>query len=336
MKRIALLLNIFVILGFTLNAQDVFFAQMDKSPLLMNPANTGFFNGSNRLGVNYRNQWKSITTPFTTTAAFYDIQLLKQEKEDRLGLGLVFFSDKSGDVDLGLTQVSLSMAYEKLLTKENLFMFGFQAGYAKRSFNFLKAKWDNQYVNNTYNPQILSGEANSNSDYSYIDYAAGLAWSFRPNDNLKSTTGLACFHLSGPKSFFFGTSREGLYRKIVAHNKTEIALDGSPFSFEPAVSYIRQGADQQIMGGLMVRFTEGGGSFYNSSPTPTVFSLGGYYRTQSAIVFAARLNYSLFEYFESWKDFKKWGFRNFSFIYCQILKKERKQKRCSWFLRLKN
>ena len=294
MKNTILIIIVILLYSFDVKSQDIYFSQFDKNPLLLNPAYTGFFTGNHRLGVSYRSQWKNITTPYTTTSAFYDTQFLKNQKKDRMGIGLVFLSDKSGDVNLGQTQVSLSFGYEKLLSKENLFLFGFQGGYVQRSFDYSKAQWDNQYIDNIYNPQNPSGETKYDQNYSYIDYAAGMGWSFRPNDFLRSTTGVSLFHLSSPKSKFIGTSKEGLYRKLVVNNRTEIMLDKSPISFEPAVAYIRQGIDQQIIGGTMIKYTEGGGS-YRSSSSSAIFSLGCYYRSTNALILAARLNYGMFE-----------------------------------------
>jgi len=295
MRKIFLIVSLFLLNTLLVKSQDPFFSLFEKNPLILNPANTGYFNGVNRLGVSHRSQWKSVTTPFTTTSAFYDLQLLKDFKEDRMGLGLVFLSDRAGDVQMGITQVALSFSYAKILTKENAFMFGFQGGYMQRNFDFQKAKWDNQYVNYTYNAQLPSNEKNTNATFSCFDFAAGMNWGFRPNDNLKSTTGLALLHISSPKFEFIGTSKDGLSRKIVAHNKTEIYINKSPLSYETALLYSRQGASQQIIGGAMLRLSEGGNSFYSNTPTPTIFSLGGYYRTDNAIILAARLNYSYFE-----------------------------------------
>lgn len=293
--RNAIVILLILFFSITVKSQDIYFSQFDKTPLILNPANTGYFNGGHRLGVSYRSQWKNITTPYTTTSAFYDTKFLKKLKKDRMGIGLVFFNDKSGDVEMGLTQVSLSFSYSKLLSKENLFMFGIQAGYAQRSFDYLKATWDNQYNGTTFDPHLISGETNYNLNYSYADFAAGIGWGFRPNDKLRSTTGVALFHLSSPKLKLLETSKEGLYRKLVLHNKTEIYFNKSPLSCEPAFSYTRQGVDQQIIGGIMFRFTQEGKSNYSNSLPPTIFSLGTYYRTESAVILAARLNFNYFE-----------------------------------------
>ena len=54
-----LLTNSFML---TANSQDLHFSQFMNSPLLINPANTGFIpDGDFRLGANYRNQWASVS-----------------------------------------------------------------------------------------------------------------------------------------------------------------------------------------------------------------------------------------------------------------------------------
>ena len=52
--------------GLTLQAQDVHFSQFYAAPLLVNPAQTGNFSGTARVGANYRDQWGSITVPYRT------------------------------------------------------------------------------------------------------------------------------------------------------------------------------------------------------------------------------------------------------------------------------
>ena len=58
---------IFLVLGFfTIKAQDIHFSLWDMSPLNLNPAMTGQFDGDYRFNGNHRNQWSSVTVPFTT------------------------------------------------------------------------------------------------------------------------------------------------------------------------------------------------------------------------------------------------------------------------------
>src|SRR5678815_5007499 len=59
--------------------QDLHFSQFYNSPLITNPANTGFIpDGDFRLGINYRNQWASVTAfPYKTMSAFGDMQTMQ-------------------------------------------------------------------------------------------------------------------------------------------------------------------------------------------------------------------------------------------------------------------
>ena len=48
-----------------LTAQDVHFTQHFSSPLILNPASTGFFRGDYRVGANHKEQW-----PWASEAQF--------------------------------------------------------------------------------------------------------------------------------------------------------------------------------------------------------------------------------------------------------------------------
>ena len=53
-------------------SQDLHFSQYFNSPLLINPANTGFAPDADwRAGANYRNQWQGVlTNPYKTFGAW--------------------------------------------------------------------------------------------------------------------------------------------------------------------------------------------------------------------------------------------------------------------------
>ena len=99
-------------------AQDLHFSQFMNSPLLTNPANTGFIpDGDYRLGVNYRNQWSSImSVPYKTMSAFGDVQLMKERFENGwVGLGGVVLKDVAGSGNLSSTKIYGSIAYHDFL-----------------------------------------------------------------------------------------------------------------------------------------------------------------------------------------------------------------------------
>ena len=87
-----LLLLAFIIPG-DLWAQDPAFSQFFASPLSLNPALTGKFNGIFRVAGNYRNQWPQINNAFITSTVSVDGNILtnKITNGDALGIGVMCF-----------------------------------------------------------------------------------------------------------------------------------------------------------------------------------------------------------------------------------------------------
>ena len=93
------LLNIFIILilAHCVSAQDIHWSQFNDNPIFQNPGNAGNFNGDYRFVANYRDQWRSVTVPFTTLSLSADGKL---DKHKNLGYGILFFHDVVGDGSL--------------------------------------------------------------------------------------------------------------------------------------------------------------------------------------------------------------------------------------------
>ena len=68
MKRVILTLFICVAFWGETIGQDPNFSQFFASPLTLNPALTGKFDGLYRIAGNYRNQWPTFNNAFTTAS----------------------------------------------------------------------------------------------------------------------------------------------------------------------------------------------------------------------------------------------------------------------------
>src|SRR5678810_596663 len=77
MKRLLLTVIIYGTLASKALAQDPNFSQFFASPLTLNPAMTGKFDGVYRVAGNYRNQWPTIYNAYTTYTASFDAGILK-------------------------------------------------------------------------------------------------------------------------------------------------------------------------------------------------------------------------------------------------------------------
>ena len=100
------------------SSQDLHFSQFMNSPLLTNPANTGFIPAADsRLGMNYRNQWSSImTVPYKTMSAYGDVQVFRNRIETGwMGLGGVILHDVAGSGNLTSTKLYGSVAYHQMI-----------------------------------------------------------------------------------------------------------------------------------------------------------------------------------------------------------------------------
>src|SRR5689334_7928488 len=100
-------------------SQDPHFSQFAQSPLTMNPALAGFFDGDFRAIANYRNQWSSVDG-FKTMEATCDGNVLKNKwTKGFLGLGLNVLSDQAGAAGMNSTQFNLSVSVAKYLRKHS-------------------------------------------------------------------------------------------------------------------------------------------------------------------------------------------------------------------------
>ena len=108
--------------------QDIHFSQFYFSPLNLNPAQTGFFNGTQRLALNYRNQWKLAAGgfPYVTYSASFDMHILDNAmtSADIMGVGIIAFSDKAGTGHLAKQGVLASLAYNRDLTGHGVHIVG--------------------------------------------------------------------------------------------------------------------------------------------------------------------------------------------------------------------
>ncbi|MES2620282.1 MAG: PorP/SprF family type IX secretion system membrane protein, partial [Bacteroidota bacterium] len=127
--------------AFSSNAQDIHFSQFYSSPLTLNPALTGNFNGFYRVSGIYRNQWPGLTTgkpAFSTPSVSVDFSLLREKiKNGALGVGIVFFNDQQNGKTFNQNQILASVAYNMGFGPKAKFQLGlgFQGGLAMYKMN---------------------------------------------------------------------------------------------------------------------------------------------------------------------------------------------------------
>ncbi|MBN1597770.1 MAG: PorP/SprF family type IX secretion system membrane protein [Bacteroidales bacterium] len=209
----------------SLFAQDINYTLYNYSPLFLNPANTGNFDGSWRLAANFRNQSNASSNPFRTASLSFDKQfnLINQD----LAAGLLFINDDLGVGGLSYNKLYASLGYLKNI-RNNIFSIGFQAGYVFGSIN----DWGvwNEATGDFSAP---SGESVGNN--SYLDLNAGILWRGSINI-LEPELGVSVNHLNKPNiSFLGGDETEEI--RYTGHLKVKTNLT-DVWYLEPAFVFI--------------------------------------------------------------------------------------------------
>ncbi len=270
-------------------SQDIHFSQFFLSPLTINPAQAGAIDDRVRVVANYRDQWRSLGTPFTTYAASVDAPLFKGKMKGRyIGVGLDAWQDKAGKSAFGDLRAGLSIAYNLRLSKLGQLAFGIQCAYGQRSANLNGLRWDNQYTGTNYDPALPTGEGVFAQQAIYIDLAAGLLWRHEIGGR-KVLFGAAVHHPHQPNVSLIGTGADQLLMRISAHGEVHIDMD--KFNVIPKILVSRQGGAFEAEVGAMLERALGESSRYTNASTSSSFQLGCFYRYLDAIIPAMFFDY---------------------------------------------
>jgi len=287
-KHIAIVIIMYFTLFKSLIAQDIHFSQFYNSPLNLNPAKAGYFMGSHRFALNYKNQWQSVTVPYRTFSASFDMPVIQRSAhQDMFGTGIVLNTDKAGDAAYGTTQASFAFSYIKALNKLNnhYISFALQPGIFQRSFKQDALNFDNQYDGTALNTSLPQGETFSKSNFVFFDMSAGLYWNYQYMDNLGFDAGLAVFHINKPAQSFYNDTSTILNRKTLFFANAVFQVSDK-YDAVPGIFYAHQHNFNEFLIGSTFR--------YIKSPNPinySTFNLGMFFRTKDAAIVVAGFDY---------------------------------------------
>ena len=234
--------------------QDIHLSQFLASPLNLNPALAGDFDGDYRLVGNQRRQWASVTVPFQTFGLSADARDPLQIPG--LGAGISMYNDVAGDSEFGTLQFNVAGSYRKAITSDSAhwISLGVQTGITRRKINYSDLSFDNQYNGTRFDPTLPDGENFSRERRTYPNLNAGLVWAFKiaPRKSVKAGAGL--FNINQPKQSFFDNNEITLDRRWVLHAEADYYL-AADWDLIPALLYQRQGPHSELNLGGSVRYT---------------------------------------------------------------------------------
>ena len=202
MKRLIILFLFFAIVDAVV-AQDFHYSQFYNSPLNINPAKTGIFNGDKRVNLSYRNQWASIV-PWTTFTGSYDMKFYPKKDKDYFFSGgvLLNYDSQQSIGDLNLFNVNLTGSYTRILNENNLLTGGILLGFANRAVDLTTQRWDAQWDGVAFNPTFDPNEVINARSTSFLETGLGLNYRWQKSRRTKVDIGLGVFHVASPNVAF--------------------------------------------------------------------------------------------------------------------------------------
>ena len=192
----------------SVKAQDPNFSQFFASPLTLNPALTGKFTGVVRVAGNYRNQWPTINNAYTTYTASVDAGILKDRvpEFDQFGVGVLAFSDKSGNGVLQNNAIAFSTSYHKSLDENGYSQLGlgFQGAYVSKNLDVTKVKFLDQLRSDGFTGVTQEIFSNQQLNLSYFDMNVGLLYNGSTDGINNYYVGASMYHITRPKESFNG------------------------------------------------------------------------------------------------------------------------------------
>lgn len=287
----------------SMQAQDMHFSQFYMSPLNQNPAMAGAaFDVEATL--NYKEQWKSIGTPFKTIGASYNARLNKRRMVKGIwGGGVNVFSDKAGDSQMGTTNMHAATAYHWFLNSYHTLGIGVSGGFGQRSIKYDALQWGNQYDGSSYNPALGSGEVGGLAAFGFGDFGAGIVWGYNNPTGYKQVTdnhdhkfnlGASIYHGHRPGLSFYNDKNVKVHAKYVLHGNGVFSVKNSNLAWVPGFFVYMQGPATQYYAGLMARYKLTQDSKFTGFQKGSAISIGGYMRARDAFVAATMLEFSHF------------------------------------------
>ncbi len=254
---------------FSVTGQDLHFTQFDMTPMNVNPALTGAYLGSYRVGGVYRDQYRSVSSdfggvqsakPFQTVTIFVDSPIIGGfRKQDWIGVGANFYYDQAGSASLRNIGQLLSVAYHLGIGKKakTVFTLGGQFGAVQRRFDkdagltpfaleqelgvgqdpFLIAQQPPQNANNS----LLQG--------SYTHWNVGTMLTSEVNKKTDIRFGVSVAHFLRPGQSIFSSGSNSIDRRNVRTTGFFTLYNdiGKRFTLIPSVLFQNSGKSNEIV-----------------------------------------------------------------------------------------
>ncbi len=277
-KAIVFLSTFFAIVSS--QAQDPHFSQFFSSPLTLNPAFTGKFNGSWRLAANHRDQWPSIPKAYVTSSASIDFPIMTSRipETDVFGVGFSGLTDASANSILKLNYGSASMSYHRALDEDgfNTIGAGFQGTFSNLLLDVTKLQFEDMLSQNGFTG-VTSDIITNGNNQSYFDVNAGVLYSGSSNGVNNYYLGVSMYHINRPK-VSFKDKNWFLSGRITVHGGGSFPVGDQYTVHASVIHQIQNKASETTLGAAIAA------NLNQDDVNPTSVYLGSWVRFNDAIV----------------------------------------------------
>ena len=292
MKKIRITILLFLFTSGSLcYAQDPSFSQFFSSPLNINPALTANINADWRMISNLRDQWVGPASPYLTGSISFDRKILQEkipgvEEGNVMGIGGMLMFDHAMAGVAKSIWASLNLSYNiKLVntdaTKHKLGI-GFGAIYGRRTVDFNRLDFEEQFTGYGFNVNLPTGEAALSNMKPYISASAGLTYSYT-TEKSNFDAGIAAFHLNKPKQTFLENENQILAMRKVGHANFETFLNERTVLNINGIYQFQDEANYFSVGGAF--------GYFLDNPDLSMLNAGVWYWSKNAIVPYVGLTY---------------------------------------------
>lgn len=284
----------FIIFGLLASisfSQDTHFSMFYKAPIMLNPANTGNFEGKFRIISNYRKQGDFSTNPYSTNVFSFDAPIFYF---NRLGsIGITILNDRTANRTLNTSELLVTTAHFIKISKYSYLHMGFGFAAVNKYIDQDYLTFPNQFDNSigSFNPNLDNKEPFDSYNKWYADLSWGLMWSMITPE-IKCQIGIAMFHYNKPTLDFISLNYK-INPKYQTHLYLEKTFSNSIY-IKPKFLYNYQNkASEMLIGSdVGIKFDT---DFFKNIYIGSYFR-GGINRISDAITINTGLSYKHFNF----------------------------------------
>ena len=279
-----------LLLQTSIQGQDAHFSQFNFTPLQVNPANAGDFNGCYRIHSTYRNQWNSVTTPYTTYLISFDEPIrTKSYSENKFGIGVILMNDQFSTKGFNHFMANIALSAHRYVDhdKDHKISGSLQLGFAQKSLNISDFSFLSQYdKDQSFDLSLPNGEPISSTSIFYPDVGIGTIYHYNAPSTIKFKFGVAIHHLFRPKEQFLNQGEHRINRRYNISGKLIYPLE-EKIDIRPSILYMKQGSSNSVVIGSDFLYR-----FFMEDNLKRIGHLGLWYRSGDALIVAGGFNYN--------------------------------------------